>query len=413
MTTRWIALFLVTALPSAVYAQARGGARPATTRPAAPAARPATTPARPAAAAKTTAARPATGTAKAATTTKRNAAAGGVLPITTTPNVIVGTTRGLAPRGQLGLSSNLVNQSANRPVTQQATQAGNQQLTLAQQEELRRRQRAGGLVGGVVFLGGGGELINGGWGPVNAPLRPTSVNRPWAGQYPWYHGGWSGWGAWPRTWGGDEALAANYNNPHVVVVVQEPAPRKISYGISPALRAALDYSKPLNKPGPQTNPELVEAAHARLDVGRTAFRKGNFKEGLAQAERGIQLLPGDANLHEFRALALFAEKDYRGAAATLYAVLAQDPGWDWKTLSSFYPNTEAYTRQLRALESYVEDNEEDPAGHFVLAYHYLVLEEHAAALDELYEVQRLIPKDTLVPNLIEALEKGKEGGRRK
>jgi hypothetical protein len=37
------------------------------------------------------------------------------------------------------------------------------------------------------------------------------------------------------------------------------------------------------------------------------------------------LLPSDATLHEFRGLTLFAQGNYKDAAATLYAVLAAGP----------------------------------------------------------------------------------------
>ena len=42
-------------------------------------------------------------------------------------------------------------------------------------------------------------------------------------------------------------------------------------------------------------------------------------------------MPNDASLHEFRALVLFALGQYEQAAATLYAVLSNGPGWDWTT----------------------------------------------------------------------------------
>ena len=63
-------------------------------------------------------------------------------------------------------------------------------------------------------------------------------------------------------------------------------------------------------------------------------------------------VPNDSDIHEFRALCLFALGRYDEAAATLYAVLSVGPGWDWTTLIGLYPDVSVYTAQLRALESY-------------------------------------------------------------
>jgi hypothetical protein len=63
-------------------------------------------------------------------------------------------------------------------------------------------------------------------------------------------------------------------------------------------------------------------------------------------------MPKDAATHEFRSLTQFALGKYQEAAATIYAVLAVGPGWDWTTLSSMYPDIDTYTAQLRKLEEY-------------------------------------------------------------
>jgi hypothetical protein len=102
--------------------------------------------------------------------------------------------------------------------------------------------------------------------------------------------------------------------------------------------------------------------------------------------------------------------DYKHADATLHEVLAGGPGWDWKTLSSFYTGGESYTGQLRALERYVRENPEVAAGRFVLAYHYLVLDNPNLAVDQLEEVVKLQPKDVLSATIVEALKKVNTGG---
>ncbi len=250
-------------------------------------------------------------------------------------------------------------------------------------------------------------------GPPAVVAAPVNVNRPWAGRYPWYHGGWAGWGAWPSGWGGANGDRVGfYSNPYVGVVPGAASSSgRVPLELSPELRAALDYRRPIQRVPQEVSPEVVEAAQARLEAGRTAFKRGNYKEGLAQAERGITLLPGDANMHEFRALGLFALGRYAEAAQAVHAVLSAEPGWNWETMRSFYTNKDNYTKQLRDLEEHVGFWPEDAAARFLLAYHYLVLDERDAALEQLREVVRLEPDDRLSAALVEALEKGRKRAR--
>lgn len=146
------------------------------------------------------------------------------------------------------------------------------------------------------------------------------------------------------------------------------------------------------------------AAERRMDLARRAFKKGDYFTAQGECERAIRLLPGDANLHEFLALCQFAQEEYKDASATLHEVLAAGPGWSWNTLSSFYPSEKTYTTQLRALEKCVKDNPRDAAARFVLAYHYLALDERDAAAEQLREVVKLQPKDKVAPAILKALE---------
>jgi tetratricopeptide (TPR) repeat protein len=151
------------------------------------------------------------------------------------------------------------------------------------------------------------------------------------------------------------------------------------------------------------------AAKQCMEKAVLVFQKGDYAGAQNQCEQAIRLAPGDANVHEFRALCQFAQVKYTDAAAALYAVLADGPGWDWKTLSSFYSSATTYTKQLRALEEYVKEHPKDAAGRFVLAYHYLVLDERDAALSQLREVVKLQPKDKVSAGIVKVLEKAKDG----
>jgi len=114
-------------------------------------------------------------------------------------------------------------------------------------------------------------------------------------------------------------------------------------------------------------------------------------------------LPNDAALHEFRALCLFALKQYDQAAGTLYAVLSAGPGWDWTTLIGLYPSVDVYTAQVHALEDYRNEHPDAAPPRFVLGYHYLTQGHTEAAVGELKEVVKLQPGDQLSSQLITQL----------
>jgi tetratricopeptide (TPR) repeat protein len=165
-----------------------------------------------------------------------------------------------------------------------------------------------------------------------------------------------------------------------------------------------DYSQPIDAQSPPPQQSVTDQAMSTFDTARQAFKSGDYPRALELVDQALKSTPNDPTLHEFRALALFALKRYDEAAAPLYAVLSVGPGWDWTTLISLYADPETYTGQLRALEAFVQGNQNSAPAHFVLAYHYLT-EEHAdAAIRQLKIVSTLQPKDTLSAQLIAQLE---------
>src|SRR5262249_43591290 len=83
-------------------------------------------------------------------------------------------------------------------------------------------------------------------------------------------------------------------------------------------------------PAASTEDTAVTDANKQFDDARAAFKQGDYTKAQELADKAIALLPSDATLHEFRALALFAQTKYKEAAAGLYAVLAAGPGWNWE-----------------------------------------------------------------------------------
>jgi tetratricopeptide (TPR) repeat protein len=110
---------------------------------------------------------------------------------------------------------------------------------------------------------------------------------------------------------------------------------------------------------------------------------------------------------------LFAQGKYKDAATTLYAVLSAGPGWNWQTLSQFYPDKDTYTRQLRALEHAAKANPSLADERFVLAYHYLVMGYNDDAAKKLDQVHALLPDDKLTAQLLAALRSHPDGKENK
>jgi hypothetical protein len=191
----------------------------------------------------------------------------------------------------------------------------------------------------------------------------------------------------------DVAPVYDYAQP---IVVQTYAPQYVSTdGGDPNAAPAQDQPPP---PSPEE-----QQAYALFDQARSAFAGNDNAGALNLIEQALRLTPGDPVMHEFRALCLFALGDYRDAAAVLNALLAVAPGWDWTTMSSLYGNVSYYTDQLRNLEGYAKQHPDDPASHFVLAYHYLILghDEQAAAALRVVTAQQ--PEDAVAGKFLRAL----------
>jgi hypothetical protein len=228
----------------------------------------------------------------------------------------------------------------------------------------------------------------------------------------WYHGDWHDhyhWGpSWhygPAAWFTAGVVTGalvwdtpwrwgywSYYNPYcTTVVIVDGTP--------------IDYSRPIVVASvPTANQPLADDRAAQfLDAARDAFARGDYATAMTQVNAAIAQKPNDTVPHEFRALVLFATGRYKEAAGAVYAVLSVGPGWDWATLSSFYPDPNVYTAHLRALEQYRNDHIDSPEIRFLLGYQYMSCSQKDAAIAELKEVVRLSPKDQLSAQLLTAL----------
>jgi hypothetical protein len=290
-------------------------------------------------------------------------------------------------------------------------------------------------IGNNAAIGNRAAFVN---RPTNIANTNVNVNRVnniggfnhynggagWRGPYSGYHSGWvhgywngnhyPGWGGGPYSgwglggwglglatgigaWGLGSSLYnwgySNYYNPYYY-----PAPVVVQQPVVP-----FDYAQPIDTQGPPPQQSASDAAIQAFESARAAFKAGDYQQALALVDQALTTMPNDATLHEFRGLVLFALGQYEQAAAPLYAVLSNGPGWDWTTLVSLYPSVDVYTGQLRALEDYTRRKPDSAAAHFVLAYLYTTMGYTDAAVGQLRRVVALQPDDKLSEQLLRQL----------
>lgn len=236
----------------------------------------------------------------------------------------------------------------------------------------------------------------------------------------WRSGYWGGgqWG-WSR-WGGDEGRMifprwsagwlyyqsgyGAYQNPFAAAM---PAGGHKSLNYSAPLippfderLSSLDPSQNLGARDDRLRSPAVSAGLKALDAARAAFAEKKYDEALKRTDQALEEMPRDPAVHEFRALVLFAQGEYRQAAAAIYAVLSVSPGWDWATLNSFYSDPAELTRQLRQLEAFRKQNPDSPEAALLLGYHYVTCRHVEAAQRQFKTAARLLPDDRLLPPLV-------------
>ena len=152
-----------------------------------------------------------------------------------------------------------------------------------------------------------------------------------------------------------------------------------------------------------SQPPTRTASDSLVDNALASFRDGGYVAALTSLDQAVKASPSDSVIHELRALTLFALGRYPEAAATLNSVLATAPGMDWTTLSNLYGSVDTYTAQLRRLEDFCRSHRDDPAAHFVLAYHYLVAGHPDEAADALEVVVAKQPGDLVAKRMLESI----------
>ena len=252
-------------------------------------------------------------------------------------------------------------------------------------------------------------------------VRPGRGNGFWHGYYHgmhhghWHHGCWGGncWGNWWNhmwtyhpgavafgltVWGVNRSCYwwgySTYYNPYYVQPVV----------LSPTV--TIDYSQPLTEYVQQTEEDPPSGtaemnASTVFDRAREDFHAGEYESALERVNKALAVMPGDPVMNEFRSLVLFAQGDFKEAAANIHAVLAVGPGWDWTTLTSLYPSTSVYQQQLGKLEDYAAAHEGSAAEHFLLGYHYMTEGHTDAAAEQFHKVVAAEPQDVVARQMLE------------
>lgn len=274
------------------------------------------------------------------------------------------------------------------------------------------RQRSN-LLGNRLRIGIGSDGVRVGVGNNRRYNDWRGWNNDYYARHRWYRGSWNGdWygrydNRWRRSWRRYPAAIAlgttawglnrmgywfgynDYSNPYYRQPVRVGS-------------TVIDYSQPLVAAPPEYDD--ADSTLSEFEQARIAFKERKYADALSNVNQAIQKQPRDATLHEFRALVLFVHADYREAAETLNPVLAVGPGWDWNTLRGLYSSVDEYTRHLRALERYVDDNTDKADARFLLSYHYLTMGHVDAARKQLRKTVALAPNDAVSKQLLQMLE---------
>jgi hypothetical protein len=217
---------------------------------------------------------------------------------------------------------------------------------------------------------------------------------------------WPFW--WPAWWGGGYANGYyDYGSPYCYYYDAN------DYGPADVGVREIDNSvAATGAPAANAQPELADeqqvdqsgsssAGGMFFTQAEGAFRAGKYHDALRLANHAAVESPRNPKAAELMSLALFADGDYRGAAAQAHAALTLGPVTTWSTLRGYYgDDVESYTTQLRALEKYSGEKPDAPEGHFLLAYQYLMTGYTKQAVKQFAEVVKLAPADKLSAELL-------------
>jgi hypothetical protein len=156
-------------------------------------------------------------------------------------------------------------------------------------------------------------------------------------------------------------------------------------------------------PAPQRELTPEEKARGPVQEARKAFKSQDYQTALVRMNEVLELVPKNADAHQFRALIHFAKDSYREAAAEAYESFLLGPAWTWETIRDFYPSAAVYTEQFRKLQKAAADQPESLEVQFLLAYHYMMLGHLKHSETQLQKVLEIRPGEPVSEQLLIAV----------
>lgn len=271
----------------------------------------------------------------------------------------------------------------------------------------------GGFSGGMHGYSGPSHVYAGSSGfsgPHSFAATPGSPVGTWSGHHDWdhYHGynpywgwGWGGWWGPGWGWGYPYAYDSYWNG--------YPGPYVAAYGPVPGY----PVQTAIANPPVNVNPPTVADPNAGLTAlagAIAAFKQGDYKGAISQAQQVAAADAHNAAAHQLIALALLATGDYRGAAAEMHTALTLGPPIDWTGIYTFYGNDKTYTDHLRALERYTGENPQSADAHFLLGFQYGATGNREQAIVQLKQVVQLNANDQMASRLLTMLQQAPPPG---
>ncbi len=268
------------------------------------------------------------------------------------------------------------------------------------------------------WYGGGYWPAYGGWGlgwgyPYNYGYYYPGANDYYYSYAPTYYGGDSdnyasaGYGDYVNPY-----AATTYDyNPYATATYGDTG---IAAGPAEAIPQQPQAAAEMTPPTAADQPAATALEY--YSEARVAFLQGDYRNTLRLAGHAGVEAPQNPRVHELISLALFALGNYEPAAGEAHAAMALGPIPAWKDLVGYYYDAEKqtaqlgalevqkYTTQLRALEKAVAGNPQSAAEHFLLGYHYLMINARDHAKTQFAAAVKLTPGDKLASHFLQELQ---------
>ena len=259
-------------------------------------------------------------------------------------------------------------------------------------------------------FGGGSRFLSLGYGPAWG-YSPFWYHRPYPGYWgPWAYPGYWNYPIWYHHpgWYGYDYHHWHYQGSVGINIARAPV---TVYGEwTDSSGEVHTEDRPKAEPESESAPPAPDIAVGEryLEDAIDAFRDRNYDEALKLAQQSSLKLEDQGPVFLLLGQAQFAAGKYMESAETLHRALGMMEEEDWgifvENYRDYYGKIGDYTRQLRALESYMKQELTAPFGSFLLGYHYGFLGYPDHATNHLEEAVELAQADDVAKRLLEIFQ---------